>query len=153
MFKSGFETPQSQSQLIASASPRVLIFSALGRRGVGSIRLAWGAFAATSGDMETAAHSFRGSSSRSLPWTMWLGLPGESRQEGRVCQRGKAAVGAENDLDAEKRPAWGPVLSTETLGPPWPTAAGLALCSAPAILGRNLQGAGGSSAPRFPLMD
>ena len=39
MFKSGFETPQSQSQLIASASPRVLIFSALGRRGVGSISL------------------------------------------------------------------------------------------------------------------
>ena len=33
----------------------------------------------------------------------------ESRQEGRMCQRGKAAVGAENDLDAEKRPAWGPV--------------------------------------------
>ena len=109
MFKSGFETPPPQSQLTASSSPRVLVFSALGRHGVGSIRLAWGAFAATSGDMGTAAHSFRGSSPRSLPWTMWPGLPGESRQEGRMCQRGKAAVGAENDLDAEKRPAWGPV--------------------------------------------
>lgn len=76
---------------------------------MGNIRLAWGAFAGTSGDMWTAAHSFRGSSPRSLPWTIWLGLRGESRQEGRMCQRGKAAVGAENNLDAEKRPAWGPV--------------------------------------------
>ena len=41
MFKSGFETPPPQSQLTASSSPRVLVFSALGRHGVGSIRLAW----------------------------------------------------------------------------------------------------------------
>ena len=53
----------------------------------------------------------------------------------------------ENDLDAEKRPAWGPVAL------PWAVAAGLALCSVPAILGRNLQGAGRPSALRFPLMD
>ena len=47
----------------------------------------------------------------------------------------------------------GQLLSTETPALSWPAVAGLALCSAPAILGRNLQGAGRSSAPRFPLMD
>ena len=93
MSNSGFETSQPQSQLTVSAPPRGLVFSALGRHGVRRIRLAWGAFAATHGDMGTAAHSFRGSSPRSLPWTMWPGLPRESKQEGRMCQRGKAAVG------------------------------------------------------------
>lgn len=153
MSNSGFETSQPQSQLTASASPRGLVFSALGRHGVRRIRLAWGAFAATNGDMETAAHSFRGSSRRSLPWTMWPGLPGESRQEGRMYQRGKAAVGAENDLDAENRPAWGPVAVHRNPG------SALARCGRTCSLlsacysGKESAGAGRSSAPRFPLMD
>lgn len=145
MFKSGFLRlhcllPAGDVSLCFSQSS---CFFCLGRRGVGSIRLAWGSICCNKRGHGDSCPQLQGAAPHeACPGPCGRDSLGESRQEGRMCQRGKTAVGAENDLDAEKRPAWKQLLSTETLGPPWPAAAGL-VCSAPAILGRNLQGAGG----------
>lgn len=150
MSNSGFETSQPppgwQPLLLSSC------FLCLGEMWVGSIRLAWGAFAATSGDTHgTAAHSFRQLPTKpaldhvaGTPWGKQTG-----RKNGSV--EGKTAVGEkENDLDAGKRSAWGPVAVHRNPGSRL-ACAGLA-CSC-LLFWEGIQEFGVVSASRFPLMD